>query len=130
MTNLDNFRFYVEKRYSDGFYDLEVLELIVDENGRPYGLLTILDEYSEHFKVYVSKRDINILKDLEPEKALDTLYRWILQGKVHKQKLAHKKGKFWEDDLPNQKDLAVMAKFRKVYPRKPFSGPDFVVSKY
>lgn len=119
MTKLDNFQFYVEKRYYDGIYELEALELIIDENSRPYGLLTILDEYSEHFKVYITKSDINILKDLEPEKALNLLYKWILQGKVYKRKLAHKRGKFWEHDLPNQKDLAVMAKFRKEYPIKP-----------
>ena len=130
MTKLDNFQFYIEKRYYDGIYELEALELIIDEDSRPYGLLTVLYEYSEQFKVYITKSDINILKDLEPEKALNLLYRWILQGKVHKQKLAHKRGKFWEHDLPNQKDLAVMAKFREMYPRKPFSGPNFVVSKY
>lgn len=135
MTSLDNFKFYVKKTYSDGFYNLEVLELIIDEYNRPYGLLTVLDEYSEHFKCYVSKRDIDVLKDLEPEKALDLLYKLILERKVYKQKLAHKdrgqeKEQPWVKDYPSKEDSAMVTKWKERYPIKPFSGPDFVVSKY
>lgn len=35
---MNNFKFYAEKRYYDGIYELETLELIIDEYGRPYGL--------------------------------------------------------------------------------------------
>lgn len=111
---IDKFKFYDKKRYCGGIYELEMLELIIDEFGKPYGLLTVLDEYSEYFKLYLTKRDIGILKNLEPEEALNRVYHMILQGKIHKQLLAHARGKYWEKDLPNEKDLAAMAKFRRL----------------
>ena len=130
MTSLDNFKFYVKKTYSDGFYNLEVLELIIDEYDRPYGLLTVLDEYSEHFKIYVSFRDIDILANLEPEKALDLLYKWVIEHKVYKQKLFHKRGheidQPWVKDYPSKKDSAMITKWKERYPIKPFSGPDLL----
>lgn len=108
-------KLYIEKAYSNGFYELEVLELVIDAEGRPYGLITIHDEYSEQNMIYLSKRDIHLLKDLKPEQALNLVYRWIKEGKVHSRKLAHKRGRYWENDLPKDSDLAVMAKYRKLY---------------
>ncbi len=63
-------------------------------------VLTDWGEYSTMWFVYLTKRDIQIIKTMPDEQAILYVINLMRKNKVKSKKVAHKTGRYWEDDLP------------------------------
>lgn len=63
-------------------------------------VLTDWGEYSTMQFIYLTKRDIQIIKDKPDEQAILYVLNLMRKNKVKSRKIAHKTGRYWEDDLP------------------------------
>lgn len=62
-------------------------------------VLTDWGEYSDMYCVHLTKRDVQNIKNLPDEQAILYVLHLMQKHKVKCHKIAHKIGRYWEDDL-------------------------------
>lgn len=85
------------------YYSNSVCEQILDVEVTKTStscVLTDWEEYSIMWFVYLTKRDIQIVRDQPDEQAILFVLNLMKKHKVKYTKIAHKTGRYWEDDLP------------------------------
>lgn len=87
------------KSYDNGVSFQQVLDVEVTKTSTSC-ILTDFDEYSTMHYIHLTKRDALNIKELPDEQAILYVIHLMQKNKVKYMKIAHKTGRFWEDDLP------------------------------
>lgn len=87
------------KSYSNGVTFEQVLEVEVSKTSASC-ILIDWDEYSTKHYIKLTKRDALNIKILPDEQAILYVIHLMQKHKVKYTKIAHKIGRYWEDDLP------------------------------
>lgn len=87
------------KSYSNGVSFQQVLDVEVTKTSTSC-ILTDFDEYSTMHYIHLTKRDVLNIKDMPDKQAILYIIHLMQKHKVKYTKIAHKSGRYWEDDLP------------------------------
>lgn len=87
------------KSYTNGVTFEQVLDVEVTKTSTS-AILTDWDEYSTMTYVHLTKRDALNILNMPDEQAILYVIRLIQKNKVKSNRIAHKTGRYWEDDLP------------------------------
>ena len=86
------------------YYSNSICEQILDIEVTKTSISCVLtdweEEYSTMWFVHLTKRDVQIIKDKPDEQAILYVLDLMRKNKVKSTKIAHKTGRYWEDDLP------------------------------
>lgn len=87
------------KHYSNAVCE-QILDVEVTKTSTSVLLTDWEEQYSTMWFVHLTKRDVQIVKDMPDEQAILFVLNLMKNDKVKYNKIAHKSGRYWEDDLP------------------------------
>lgn len=86
-------------KYYDGICFEQTLDVEVTKTSA-HAIFTDWSEYSTMYTIHLTKRDAYNVLNMPDEQAILYCVHLMQKNKVKYSKIAHKRGRYWEDDLP------------------------------